>query len=93
MNANKDFEKNQNLEKNSKKNKDYLLILHNDNVNDFAHVIDSLIEVCDHDSIQAEQCAYIVHYCGECDITTGKQKQLKTMYNKLIEKGLTVSIN
>ena len=40
------------------------LILYNDDVNTFEHVIKSLVEVCGHDAVQAEQCAMIVHFKG-----------------------------
>ena len=33
------------------------LLLINDDVNSFDHVIKSLVEVCGHDEMQAEQCA------------------------------------
>jgi ATP-dependent Clp protease adaptor protein ClpS len=42
-----------------------VLLLHNDDVNTFDYVIESLVEVCEHDSEQAEQCAYITHYKGK----------------------------
>ncbi|HAN18545.1 MAG: hypothetical protein A2X13_14065 [Bacteroidetes bacterium GWC2_33_15] len=93
MNSKRKFENDPNLEMGSNDGKDYSLILHNDDVNDFEHVINSLIDVCSHDSVQAEQCAYLVHYCGSCDIKTGKYDGLLTMKNKLAKKGLTVSIS
>lgn len=93
MNRKRDVEKNPNMEKNPQKGKDYSLILHNDDIHDFLYVIDSLIEVCDHDSVQAEQCTFIVHYHGECDVKIGKHEQLKVMYNELLNKGLSVSLN
>ena len=46
--------------------KEYEIILHNDDVNTFDHVINCLIRYCDHPLEQAEQCAYIVHYRGKC---------------------------
>ena len=33
------------------------IVLFNDDVNTFDHVIETLIRVCDHDALQAEQCA------------------------------------
>jgi len=42
------------------------LVLFNDEVNSFDDVIRWLVEVCNHETIQAEQCAYIVHYSGKC---------------------------
>lgn len=93
MNSKRKFEKNPNLHENPHDGKDYSLILHNDDVHDFIYVIDSLIEVCNHNSVQAEQCTYLVHYRGKCEIKVGKYNQLKEMYNELLNKGLTVSIN
>lgn len=69
------------------------LILHNDDVNTFDHVIDSLIEICHHDSNQAEQCAMIVHYKGKCDVKKGEYETLSLMKDQLDSKGLTVSID
>ena len=37
--------------------KERTLILFNDDFNTFDYVIDSLVEVCNHDVVQAEQCA------------------------------------
>jgi ATP-dependent Clp protease adaptor protein ClpS len=93
MNRKRDFENNPNLEANSNGGKDCTLILYNDDIHDFSYVIESLVEICNHDLVQAEQCTYLVHYRGECEIKTGKYPKLKTFYDKLIEKGLTVSIN
>jgi len=93
MNRKRNLEESQNLEKKSQSEDIYSLILHNDDVHDFMYVIDSLIEVCDHDLVQAEQCTYLVHYRGACEIKVGKHEKLKSLYNKLERKGLTVSIN
>ena len=41
-----------------------IIVLFNDEVNTFDHVIDMLVEACDHTPIQAEQCSLIVHYKG-----------------------------
>ncbi|MDA3881787.1 MAG: ATP-dependent Clp protease adaptor ClpS [Bacteroidales bacterium] len=73
-----------------KKSDNYTMLLYNDDYNTFDHVIDCLVSVCDHDSIQAEQCAYIVHYTGKCDIKQGSFSELKPMKEKLIESGLSV---
>ena len=47
------------------------LFLINDDYNTFDHVIDCLVAICDHDEIQAEQCAVLVHYKGSCEIAIG----------------------
>lgn len=69
-----------------------LLILHNDEVNTFDFVIDSLIEVCDHGELQAEQCALITHHKGKCDVKKGGNFILEKMKDVLLEKGLSVTI-
>ena len=52
------------------------LILFNDDVNTFDHVIETLVSVCDHTYEQAEQCAYIVHFSGKCTVKKGKYSYL-----------------
>lgn len=64
------------------------LILYNDEVNSFEHVIKSLVEVCGHDPVQAEQCAMIVHYKGSCEVKTGLTDILLRMSRSLNLKGL-----
>jgi len=73
--------------------KNRILILHNDEVNTFDFVIESLVKVCEHDEIQAEQCAFITHYKGKCDVKKGALNTLRTMKNKLIDRGLSVTID
>lgn len=69
------------------------LILHNDDVNTFEHVIESLVDVCGHDPNQAEQCALITHYKGKCGIKTGTFDELKPPYQGMLDRKLTVTIN
>ncbi|MCX6224293.1 MAG: ATP-dependent Clp protease adaptor ClpS [Bacteroidia bacterium] len=71
----------------------HFLVLHNDDVNTFVYVIDSLVEVCGHDPIQAEQCAFITHYQGKCDIKRGEIIALTPMYQSLLNRGLLVTID
>lgn len=68
------------------------LTLHNDEIHTFEYVIESLIEVCDHDMEQAEQCTYLVHYRGKCDVKKGNFKYLNPMKKELSRRGLTVTI-
>jgi ATP-dependent Clp protease adaptor protein ClpS len=69
------------------------LILYNDDINTFDHVIKSLVEVCGHDSVQAEQCAMIVHFKGSCDVKTGMTEVLNAMSRSLNVKGLKSKVN
>ena len=69
------------------------LILFNDDFNTFDHVINSLVEICGHEILQAEQCAFIVHYKGKCVIKKGSLKELMVFKNALQQRTLTVAIN
>jgi ATP-dependent Clp protease adaptor protein ClpS len=69
------------------------LILHNDDVHTFDYVIVSLMDICHHDLLQAEQCAYIVHHKGKCDVNSGTYDVLKPMKDQLTGKGLSVTID
>ena len=69
------------------------LILYNDDINTFDHVIKSLVEVCGHDPVQAEQCAMIVHFKGSCDVKTGMTEVLNAMSRSLNVKGLKSKVN
>lgn len=68
------------------------LVLYNDDVNTFDHVIDSLIKVCKHEVIQAEQCTWIVHYAGKCAVKHGEMNKLRPLRQALNERGLTAKI-
>ncbi|MCB0409434.1 MAG: ATP-dependent Clp protease adaptor ClpS [Flavobacteriales bacterium] len=69
------------------------LVLFNDDVNTFDHVINLLVKVCKHETIQAEQCATLVHYKGKCAVKSGSFDELKIMSEILADNGLTVEIN
>ena len=68
------------------------LILFNDNINTFDFVIESLIEVCDHNPEQAEQCATIAHFKGKCGIKSGTLSELTPMNNELNQRGLSTVV-
>ena len=68
------------------------LILYNDDINTFDHVIKSLVEVCGHDSVQAEQCALIVHFKGSCEVKLGLPEVLNAMSRSLNAKGLNSKV-
>jgi len=72
--------------------KEPALILYNDDVNTFEHVIECLIKYCKHELLQAEQCAYIVHYKGKCAVKHGTHAKLKPIASALLDKGLSVEI-
>ena len=71
---------------------EYEIVLYDDDVNTFDFVIESLVEVCDHDMIQAEQCTMIVHYKGKCAVKKGSFDELKPRCTALLNRGLTAEI-
>ncbi len=78
----------------SKSNKDHKsLVLHNDSIHSFDYVIDTLCEVCDHDDVQAEQCAFITHFKGKCQIKVGSLDELSPLLSRLSNKKLLVTID
>ena len=68
------------------------LILHND-FNTFEHVIHCLVNIMGQEPLQAEQCAFIVHYKGKCTSKKGKFETLNPFHRILAQQGLTVSID
>ena len=68
------------------------IVLHNDDVNTFDFVINSLIEVCEHTMEQAEQCTTLVHYKGKCTVKTGEFKDLEPRCSKLLSLGLSAEL-
>lgn len=68
------------------------IILYNDDVNTFDHVIETLIRVCNHEELQAEQCALLVHYTGKCGVKTGSFDELKPQCSALLDAGLSAEI-
>lgn len=68
------------------------IILYNDEVNTFDHVIDTLMRVCEHTPEQAEQCSLIVHYNGKCTVKSGEYDDLKPQCTQLLEAGLSAEI-
>ncbi len=70
-----------------------LLVLHNDDIHTFDYVIDSLVEICDMEVLQAEQCTFLVHYKGKCDVKKGSYRYLKPYREGLTERGLNATID
>jgi ATP-dependent Clp protease adaptor protein ClpS len=69
------------------------LVVYNDDVNTFDHVIDALVKVCKHEIIQAEQCTWIVHYNGKCAVKEGDMDKLLPMRRALNERGIDAKIH
>lgn len=69
------------------------LVLHNDDYHTFDYVINALIEICEHDFIQAEQCTLLVHYKGKCDVKKGSLSYLKPLRRAFTQKDLKATID
>jgi len=69
------------------------LIIYNDDFNSFDHVIESLVKVCTHEVIQAEQCTWIIHYNGKCAVKEGGMDSLLPMRRALSERGIDAKIH
>jgi len=70
----------------------YVIIVWNDNINTFDHVIECLSKYCEHTIEQAEQCTYIIHFKGKCDVKKGDKEKLTEIYNQLSNAGLTATL-
>ncbi|MGB3991728.1 MAG: ATP-dependent Clp protease adaptor ClpS [Flavobacteriaceae bacterium] len=72
--------------------KDSELIVFNDEVNTFDHVINTLIRVCKHSSEQAQQCTLIIHFKGKCTVKTGPIEKLKSACQGILDAGIKAEI-
>ena len=72
--------------------KDSELIVFNDEVNTFDHVINTLIRVCKHSSEQAQQCTLIINFKGKCTVKTGPIEKLKSACQGILDAGIQAEI-
>lgn len=70
----------------------FQLVLWNDEVNTFDWVIECLVDICNHEALQAEQCAWIVHTKGKCAVKGGSYDDLRPRHEALQERGLTTTL-
>lgn len=68
------------------------LVVFNDDVNTFDHVIETLIRVCKHTPEQAEQCTMLIHYKGKCAVKSGTFDFLRPMREAICEAGIDARI-
>lgn len=68
------------------------LVVFNDDVNTFEHVIETLIKVCKHTPEQAEQCTLLIHYKGKCTVKLGAFDFLKPLRNGICDRGISAEI-
>lgn len=72
--------------------KGYTLFLCNDDEHTFDYVVKVLMDICDHEAHQAEQCAYIAHYQGECDVKRGESCMMRVLCSELKKRGLRAKV-
>jgi ATP-dependent Clp protease adaptor protein ClpS len=68
------------------------LVVFNDDINTFEHVIQVLMKVCKHTHEQAEQCTLIIHYKGKCSVKKGSREELKPMCEAILDAGIQAAI-
>jgi ATP-dependent Clp protease adaptor protein ClpS len=68
------------------------LVVFNDDINTFDHVIDTLIDVCGHTPEQAEQCTLLIHYKGKCSVKNGSWDELVPMRNEICRRGISAEV-
>lgn len=68
------------------------LVVFNDDVNTFEHVIDTLIRVCKHTAEQAEQCTLLIHHKGKCAVKSGTFDFLRPLREAICEAGIDARI-
>lgn len=68
------------------------LVVYNDDVNTFDHVIQTLIDVCQHDALQAEQCTLLIHHKGQCTVKIGSYEELEPMCTAIHDRGISADV-
>jgi ATP-dependent Clp protease adaptor protein ClpS len=68
------------------------LVVYNDDINTFDHVINTLVSVCNHTLEQAEQCTIIIHYKGKCAVKLGSYEEMAEMCIKILNSGINAEV-
>lgn len=68
------------------------LIVYNDDINTFEHVIKTLMDVCGHEPEQAEQCTLLIHHKGQCAVKIGTFEELEPQCGAIHERGISADI-
>jgi ATP-dependent Clp protease adaptor protein ClpS len=69
------------------------LILWNDEVNSFEHVIYCLMKYLDYGESQSDKIAWTVHNEGKCAVLEGSFTEMEVYRKILQQEGLTVSVD
>ncbi len=68
------------------------LIVFNDDHNSFDWVIESFVEILNHENEQAEQLAIIIHSKGKATVKTAPLSKLRPLREGLVDRGLSAII-
>jgi ATP-dependent Clp protease adaptor protein ClpS len=71
---------------------EYELVVMNDEINTFDHVIINLIEICGVDDEHAIQCTLLIHNFGEAVIVEGEKDELLVMEEGLNLAGIDATV-
>ena len=70
----------------------FSLIVWNDEVNTFDWVIETLVEICGHTEVQAEQCAILIHTKGKYAVKEGSYEELKPLCDRITERKIGATV-
>lgn len=80
------------MESSSQETLQFQLIVWNDDFNTFEWVTSTLIEICDHEAEQAEQCTLLIHFKGRCVVKAGAYETMKNMCEGITTRGISASV-
>ena len=69
------------------------IVVFNDEVNTFDHVIDTFIDILSHSPEQAEQCAMIIHTRGKCLVKSGSYDELEPLCTAILDRGISAEVH
>ncbi|MDQ3073765.1 MAG: ATP-dependent Clp protease adaptor ClpS [Bacteroidota bacterium] len=69
------------------------IVVFNDEVNTFDHVIESFMRILRHSAEQAEQCASIIHHNGKCKVKSGAYDYLQPLCTAILDRGISAEIH
>ena len=52
----------------------------------------TLIDVCGHEPMQAEQCTLLIHYKGKCNVKNGSYEELEPLCTAIHDRGISADI-
>ena len=68
------------------------IVIYNDDINTFDHVINCLVKYCKHSRLQAEQCTWFIHTKGKYDVKHGTFEDLVPIKQALNENRINAKI-